>query len=78
VDWRKTTLEAAEARHPGLVNASSLIYREWQALRSALQPGDEIFAFHSSPEAWRALAGRGGFALVRAGKVVREVVIVLN
>ena len=43
-----------------------------------MQPGDEIFAFHSSPESWRALCGRGGFALVRTGKVVREVVIILN
>ena len=78
MDWRKTTLEAAEAGHPGLLRASSRLYREWQALRAAMEPGDEIFAFFSSPESWRGLCGRGGFALVRAGKVVREVVIVLN
>jgi len=78
VDWLKTTLEDAEARHPGLQHPSSLLYRDWQALKAAMQPADEIFAFHSSPESWRALAGRGGIALVRAGKVVREVVIILN
>jgi len=78
MDWCKTTLEDAEAEHPNLLRASSRLYPEWQALRAAMQPGDEIFAFFSSPESWQVLCGRGGFALVRAGKVVREVVIILN
>lgn len=43
-----------------------------------MQPGDELYAFHSSPESWLALAGPGGFALVRDGKVVRQVVTILN
>jgi hypothetical protein len=78
VDWRKTTLEDAEARHPGLLRPSSLIYRDWQALKAARQPGDEIFSFFSAPISWQTFCGRGGFALLRAGKVVREVVIILN
>ncbi len=78
MDWCKTTLEEAEARHPVLVRGSSRLYPEWQALRAAMQPGDEILAFFSSPVSWQVLCGRGGFALVRAGQVVREVVMILN
>ena len=43
MDWRKTTLEDAEARYPSFQRPSSRLYHDWQALRAAMQPGDEIF-----------------------------------
>jgi len=84
MNWRKTTVAEAEARHPGNPDVPRLqhvfggLHREWEALKAAMQPGDELYAFHSSPESWHALAGRRGFALVRNGKVVRKVVTLLN
>lgn len=84
MNWRKTTVAEAEAMHPGNPDRPGRekpfggVVREWEALKAAMQPGDELYLFHSSPETWRALAGRRGFALVRNGKVVREVVTLLN
>jgi len=82
--WTRTTVEDAEAQYPGnpkrpgAEKPFGFISDQWEALKAAMQPGDELYAYRSSPETWRALAGRSGYALVRDGKVVREVVTMLN
>jgi hypothetical protein len=48
------------------------------ALKTAIQPGDEPYAFNSSMASWQARAGRQGIALVRAGKVLTEIITKLN
>ena len=78
MDWRKTTVEGAEARYPGLKRPSSRIYDDWQELLRAMKPGDEIFFFFSAMYTWQSLCGRGGIALLRNGKVVRQVVVIYN
>ena len=76
--WRKTTVAEAEAKYPGKPNVPGmekpfgLINAQWEALKAEMQPGDD------PPESWQALAGRMGYALVRDGRVVREVVTLLN
>jgi hypothetical protein len=79
--WQKTTVAEAESEHPGnpkMEKPFGFLNAQWEALKSAMQPDDELYAFHSSPESWQALAGRRGYALVRDGKVIREVVTMLN
>jgi hypothetical protein len=82
--WRKMTVGEAEAKHcghpgmPGMEKPFGFLNAQWEALKAAMQPGDELYAFRSSPESWIARAGRDGFALVRDGKVVREVITMLN
>jgi hypothetical protein len=43
-----------------------------------LMPGDELWTFSGPPDSWQALAGRSGFALVRAGRVIDHIVTRLN
>ena len=60
--WRKVTVAEAEARHPGNPDVPRLqhvfggLHSEWEALKAAMQPGDELYAFESSPG---ILAGLG-------------------
>ena len=83
-NWRKTTVAEAEAKYPGKPNVPGMekpfgyINVKWEALKAEMHPGDELYAFRSPPESWQALAGRMGYALVRDGRVVREVVTLLN
>lgn len=51
---------------------------EWEALKAAMQPGDELWTFTSSPASWRALAGRAGIAVVRGGRIVATIVTMKN
>ena len=55
-----------------------LVPTEWERLKAKMLPGDEIWYFSSDPESWRALAGREGYALVRAGKVIDSWVTGMN
>lgn len=43
-----------------------------------LQPGEELRWFGSSAEAWAHLAGRSGYEIVKDGKVIERVVLVMN
>lgn len=38
-------------------------------VHACLRPGDEIWAFATPPETWKAGAGRAGFAIVRDGEI---------
>lgn len=43
---------------------------QWRAFLAQMQEGDELWTFCTSPESWEHMAGLGGIALVRHGKVV--------
>jgi hypothetical protein len=90
-DWRteKTTVDEAEADHPGL--AGERVKRfpeaakpfgfqnaEWEVLKAEIQPGDELWRFVSPPESWKHLAGSAGVALVRRGAIIRSIVTLMN
>ncbi len=47
-------------------------------LLDAYQDGDELWEFSSPAGYWRSLAGRGGVALVRDGKIVTSVVTIMS
>jgi hypothetical protein len=82
MSWREMTVSEAEAAHPGRRPGTEKPFgfnnAKWEALKAAMRPGDELYAFCTSPESWRARAGASGVALVREGKVIREIVTMSN
>jgi hypothetical protein len=70
----KTTVAEVEARYPDRADRPvDRFHRHWEALKAAMQPGDEIYLYHSTPEASGFLAWQRGYVLVRDGKVIRKV-----
>jgi hypothetical protein len=51
---------------------------KWQALKSEMIHGDELWYYCTSPESWQQLHGRAGIALVRRGQVVDRLVVLMN
>jgi hypothetical protein len=51
---------------------------EWDALKAEMKPGDEVWTFASPADSWVHLAGRAGYALVRAGKPIKVIVTIMN
>ena len=51
---------------------------EWLRFKEAMQPGDRIHHFRSSPESWEALGGREGYVLVRKKKIVTHLLTVMS
>jgi hypothetical protein len=54
------------------------LQREWDALRSEMREGDELWEFASPQSSWDALAGRAGVALVRGGQVLSQIVTIVS
>jgi hypothetical protein len=50
----------------------------WEALKTRMQPGDELWTFASSDQSWRDLAGRAGIALVRDGEIIDQLITMMN
>jgi hypothetical protein len=86
---KKISVAEAEAAHPGINDeriqrfpdaAKPFGFRsgEWEALKAAMQPSDEIWTFSSSAKSWQDLAGRAGIALVRDGKPIKVLVTMMN
>ena len=51
---------------------------DWRAFLAQMQEGDELWTFCTPPETWEHMAGLGGIALVRHGKVVATFVTLLQ
>lgn len=47
--------------------------RTLRRVHACLQPGDEIWTFETPPETWSAGVGRAGYAVVRDGQIVGNV-----
>jgi hypothetical protein len=68
------TVSEAEAAYPGYPRKRGaekpfgFENARWEALKAAMREGDDLYAFCTSPESWRALAGAAGIALVRDGR----------
>jgi hypothetical protein len=78
-EWlrRKITVADVEARLAQNPPVDDWL-AEWRALVAAMRPGDELWEYCSSPESWQHLAGRAGYAVVRAGGVVDDILTMLN
>jgi hypothetical protein len=68
--WKRTTVAEAQA-HLG-------DWDRWVALRRIIEPGDELYWFSTSHDSWRHLAGRSGYALVRNGEIIADIVTRMN
>lgn len=90
-EWliEKISVDAAEAAHPGISDERAERFpdlakpfgaknREWELLKAAMKPTDEIWTFATPADYWRNLAGRAGLALVRDGNAIKVVVTLLN
>jgi hypothetical protein len=73
-DWlrEKVTVDQAEAQAIRGEN------QEWQAIKSGIEAGDEVWLFSSDAESWRHLAGRAGVVVVRDGVQVASMVTMMN
>ncbi|MBI1338103.1 MAG: hypothetical protein GC164_14250 [Phycisphaera sp.] len=52
--------------------------QKWEAHKAKMRPGDELRVYASPLDSWQHLAGRAGIALVRNGRVVDDVLTMLN
>ena len=86
---KKINVAEAEAANPGLHDERVARFpeagrpfgfhnREWEALKSAMQPEDEVWTFASPADSWQHLAGRAGIALVRDGHPIKTLVTIMN
>jgi hypothetical protein len=86
---RKFTIAEAEAEHLGIRDERVQRFPEaakpfgfksgqWEAIKAAMQPGDELWTFASPAESWENLAGRAGIAVVRDGNPIFVLTTMLN
>jgi hypothetical protein len=75
---KKISVEQAEAQN--LVDGVPFGAQaeDWKRLKAAIKVGDELWTYCSSFESFKALAGRCGIAIVRDGKVVQQLVTIMN
>jgi hypothetical protein len=51
---------------------------EWVRLKQKMERGDQLWEFSSPADYWANLAGSGGIALVRNGKVIDTLTLIMN
>jgi hypothetical protein len=73
IEWLQERLTLADAER--MLSAADA---KWQALKSAMRPGDELWTFTSPADSWAHLAGRAGIALVRNRTIVSAIVTLMN
>lgn len=86
---KKIRVAEAEAAYPGVKDERSARFpeatkpfgfrhQEWDDLKAAMPPSDEIWTFTSPAKSWEDLAGRAGVALVRNGVSIKVVITAMN
>ncbi|HRH50222.1 MAG TPA: DUF4263 domain-containing protein [Panacibacter sp.] len=76
-------LPKPENYHPWLTERISIAVvdnynlGEWKNFKD-IKAGDELWNYSSSPESWRALAGRAGIAVVRNGQMIQQILTMMN
>jgi hypothetical protein len=86
---KKITIAEAEAGHPGINDervqrfpdaAKPFGFKngQWEAIKAAMQPGDELWTFASPAKSWEDLAGRAGIAVVHDGNPIMVLTTMLN
>jgi hypothetical protein len=86
---KKVSVEEAEAlysgvhdervqRRPDFAKPFGFLNSNWEALKAAMQPGDELWTFASPPDSWQNLAGEAGVAVVRDGNPIKVIITTVN
>lgn len=76
---RSTPTPDQLARNPRMPNKPFGFDNErWEILKTQMIDGDELWYFCSPQETWRKLYGRAGLAVVRGGRVVETLVLLMN
>jgi hypothetical protein len=91
ITWleKKISVAEAEATYPGVKDDSAARFpdaakpfgfrhQQWEELKAAMMPGDDIWTFASPPKSWEDLSGRAGVALVRGGVPIMILVTAMN
>jgi hypothetical protein len=84
-EWLRRRVTVAEAEAAHMVRADSLepvpfgfLNGRWRELVASMAEGDELWEFRSPPDSWAILVGRGGYCVVRGGRVVGSIVTAMN
>jgi hypothetical protein len=90
-EWlvERITVAEAEAANPGIQDervrrfphaAKPFGFQsdQWEALKAAMKPGDELWTFCSSAKTFKDLAGRSGIVLLRDGDAVAEIITLMS
>jgi hypothetical protein len=90
-EWlvERITLAEAEAANPGVrgeraqrfpnfAKPFGRLNAQWEALKAAMKPGDELWTFSSSVKSFADFAGRRGVVLLRDGEAVAEIVTLMS
>jgi len=75
---RRAGISELEAEHSVNGIPFGFCNGEWEALKSKMLSGDELWTFSSPQEDWDRLMGREGIALLRAGEIVDFLVTAQN
>ena len=51
---------------------------DWEHLKSDMKVGDELWTYSSPEKTWENLCGRGGVCIVRDGKIIKSVLMVMS
>lgn len=86
-EWLTRRTTVAESERKNLVLLEELgpqpipfgyQHQEWEAFKSKLQEGDELWEFCSPPETWVNLMGSEGICIVRDGEIIACIVTRMN
>jgi len=86
-NWLKRKLIIEEAETENMVKDDRLgpepitfgyQNKEWKKLLLVMKGGDELWEFDSPDETWEDFAGRKGISLLRNGKVIASIIILMN
>ena len=79
---KKVSVLEAQKNHMETLDNKKVLFAgnedRWQAMLSIIQDGDELWEYTSPAEMWEMLAGREGIVLVRDGKVIDDLLLVMN
>jgi hypothetical protein len=75
---QEVSVEQAEAQHMVAGIPFGASSEDWKRLKSRLEVGDSLWTYCSPFESFKAHAGRCGIAVVRSGKVVLQLVTLMN
>lgn len=52
--------------------------QEWEFLKWRLRSDDELWTYRSPTESWEMLAGRQGICIVRNGRIIHQIITLMN
>lgn len=86
IEWltKQTTISETEQRNSfaqdDSCNTIPFGYENeiWSEIKSAMDPGDEVWEFCSPPQSWEKLCGRAGVCIVRQRQIIDGIVTMMN